>query len=336
MNVLIIGGTGLLGLEAAKQLIDKNHHALGVALPPLPQGVVLPNGYTVVYENYLSMSDQRLLELLKGMQGIVFAAGIDERVEGPAPIYEMYDKYNVQPTKRILELAKTAGVKKAVILGSYFSYAHRHHPDWNLTEFHPYIRSRIAQEEIALGHAANGDMDVAVLELPYIFGTQPGRRPVWTVLLEQILAMKKRTYYPKGGTAMVTVRQVGQAILGALTKNKGGNRYPIGYYNMNWTEMVGLFHQAAGIKRPIVTVPTWMYQLGVNHIAAQKKKSGIDMGLNMKKFTRVMTSELFISKDEGSQFLGVKPDDIRAAILQSASQSLLAMKKQDMVTMKAE
>jgi len=336
MNVLIIGGTGLLGLEAARQLLAKKHHVTGIALPPLPSGVVLPPDYGIIYENYLAMSDERLLELLASVQGLVFAAGIDERLEGAAPIYDMYDKYNIQPVRRLLELGSRAGLKKVVILGSYFAYAHRMHPEWHLDFDHPYIRSRLVQEEVALSFAASGKMDVAVLELPYIFGTQPGRQPVWTVLFEQILAMKRKTYYPKGGTAMVTVTQVGQAIVGALTRNKGGNRYPIGYHNMAWKEMLALFHEAAGISRPIVTVPTWMYQLGIMAIAAKKKKAGIDMGLHMPKFTKVMTSELFIDKAEGASFLGVKPDDIKAAIRQSAAQSILALKTKAMVTMKAE
>ena len=54
-------------------------------------------------------------------------------------------------------------------------------------------------------------MGVGVLELPYIFGTQPDRRAVWVIIIEQLQRFSKRpfTMYPKGGTAMLTVRQVG-------------------------------------------------------------------------------------------------------------------------------
>jgi hypothetical protein len=179
-------------------------------------------------------------------------------------------------------------------------------------------------------------MNVAVLELPYIFGVQPGRRPVWTILLEQILAMKKKTYYPKGGTAMVTVKQVGQAIVGTIDRNKGGHAYPIGYYNKTWVELLTLFHRHAEIERPIATVPTWIYQLGVNRVVKKKAKQGIEMGLNMKKFTPVMTSRLFIDKNEGSESLGVQPDDIDQAIAESVQASLKALQGQAMVGMKAE
>ena len=42
MKVFMIGGTGLLGSEAAKELIARGHEVTSIALPPLPQGAVLP------------------------------------------------------------------------------------------------------------------------------------------------------------------------------------------------------------------------------------------------------------------------------------------------------
>src|SRR5699024_1051484 len=139
------------------------------------------------------------------------------------------------PVKRLLKLAKECGVKHSVILGSYFSYFAKKHPEWKLTKYHPYIRSRIDQEEAAMSFAGK-DFDVAVLDLPYIFGTQPGRKPVWVFLVENIRSMKNATLWPKGGSTMVTVKQVGQAIAGALERNRGGKCYPIGYYNMEWKQ----------------------------------------------------------------------------------------------------
>ena len=35
MNVLIIGGTGLLGSQAARELISRGHTVAGLALPPV-------------------------------------------------------------------------------------------------------------------------------------------------------------------------------------------------------------------------------------------------------------------------------------------------------------
>lgn len=314
MKVFMIGGTGLLGSEAAKELIAKGHEVVSIALPPLPEGAVLPPEMKIEFGNYLEMTDGEIKEKLTGCDGFVFATGVDERVEGPAPIYKLYKKYNIDPVKRLLRLCRECGVKHAVILGSYFSYAAKKWPEKELTKHHPYIQSRIDQETAAMSFA-DENLDVAVLELPYIFGTQPGRKPVWVFLVENVMSMKKVTMYPKGGSTMVTVHQVGQAIAGALERNKGGNCYPIGYYNMTWVELLQIVHKYLGCPgKRIVTIPNWMYAIGGRKIMKEQKKNGIQGGLHMVKFTDIMCSNLFIDKSEGCEALGVTDDDIDGAI----------------------
>ena len=57
MKVFMIGGTGLLGSAAAQLFIDRGHSVRTVALPPLPQGAVLPPEMEITYGNYLEMTD---------------------------------------------------------------------------------------------------------------------------------------------------------------------------------------------------------------------------------------------------------------------------------------
>ena len=314
MKVFMIGGTGLLGSQAAKELIERGHEVSSIALPPLPQGAVLPEQMKIEYGNYLEMSDEQLRGYLEGCDGFVFAAGVDERVEGPSPIYDLYKKYNIDPVKRLLGLCKECGVRHAVILGSYFVHANRIWPEKKLSEYHPYIRSRIDQENVALDYAKEG-MDVAILELPYIFGTQPGRKPVWVFLVKNVMMMKSMTMYPGGGSTMVTVRQVGQAIAGALERNKDGNTYPIGYYNLTWKELLTIIHKYLGVPdKKIITIPKWMFALTGFFIMIQNRFKGIQSGLDMVKLADIMCSNLFIDKSEGSTELGVEEDDIDAAI----------------------
>ena len=86
----MIGGTGLLGSEAARELIKRGHSVTAMALPPLPPGAELPAELKVEFGNYMDLSDDELASKLKGYDALVFAAGIDERVEGPAPVYDMF------------------------------------------------------------------------------------------------------------------------------------------------------------------------------------------------------------------------------------------------------
>lgn len=317
MKIFMIGGTGLLGSEGAKELIKRGHEVTSIALPPLPKGAILPLEMKIEYGNYLNMTDEELKSYFKGCDGFVFAAGVDERVEGPAPIYDLFKKYNIDPLKHLLGLAKESGVKHVVILGSYFAYFEKIWPEKELNKWHPYIRSRKDQEALAMSFA-DDNFHVAVLELPYIFGTQPGRKPVWVFLVEAIKKMKGATLYPKGGTAMVTVHQVGQAIAGAIEKNTGGNCYPIGYYNMKWKDMLKIIHRYLGCpNKLIITIPDWMFKLVGKKVMKEQKKKNIEGGLNLVKFTELQCSNLFIDKSLGCDILGVQPDDIDKAIGES-------------------
>ena len=337
MKVFMVGGTGLLGSEAAAELIRRGHEVVSVALPPLPPGAVLPPEMKIELGNILEMSDDDVKALMSGCEGFVFAAGVDERVEGPPPIYDLYKKFNIDPVKRLLGLGKEIGVKHAVIMGSYFSYLDKKRPEMELTKWHPYIKSRRDQEAAALSFA-DDNFDVAMLELPYIFGTQPGRKPVWLFLVEIIRGMRGSTLYPKGGTTMVTVKQVGQAVAGALEKNKGGNCYPIGWYNMTWKQMLGIMHKYLGCPdKRIITIPKWMFDLNAKKLLKEQKARNVDGGLNVLKLGEIQCSELFIDKSEGCEPLGVQPDNIEAAIGDSIKLCVEILdKKLQTVDMKGE
>lgn len=314
MKTFMIGGTGLLGSETAKVLISCGHEVTSIALPPLPQGAVLPPEMKIEYGNYLEMTDDELRAYMTGCEGFVFAAGVDERVEGPHPIYDLYKKYNIDPINRLLKLAKECGVRHASICGSYFSHFAKTMPELELTKWHPYIRSRIDQENAAMAFA-DEDFSVGVLELPYIFGTQPGRKPVWMFVAEQIRSSKGATMYPKGGSTMVTVHQVGQALAGALEHTQGGKCWPIGYYNLTWNEMLAIMHKHMGCpEKKVINIPRWMFNIGCKSMLKQQKKENIEGGLYLPKLADIQFGTLFIDKSLGCEPLGVEPDDIDAAI----------------------
>lgn len=337
MKIYLIGGTGLLGSQAAKELIARGHTVIADALPPLPEGADLPKEMELHLCDILRHSEETFRKRLEGCDCFIYAAGIDERVECPAPVYDAYIKYNVAPLKKILPIAKEMGVKKAVVLGSYFSMLdHRQYPyaeklPKGLKERNPYIKARLLQEE-TVASFCDENFSAAVLELPYIFGTQKGRQPVWTVLIEQLEPMDKMksTLYPKGGTAMVTVRQVGEAIAGAAEKLgedlKGFHALPIGMTNLTWVEFLTIVYEARGMgARKIRGIPAWVMKLGMGRIIKDYKARGIQSGLDPKYLPYIMNLNLFI-KDDVAKSLGVQNDDIKAAIFDSVSVSVACHK----------
>lgn len=319
MKVFMIGGTGLLGCEAARIFLERGHAVKSVALPPLPEGAPIPEAMELEFCNIYDKSDDEIKAMMQGYDCFVFAAGVDERVEFPAPVYDAYYKYNIAPLKRILPLCKEIGMKNAVILGSYFAYADKIWPEMELTKKHPYIRSRVDQENVAFSFA-DDNFDVAVLELPYIFGTQPGRKPVWVILIEQIKMMDKLplTMYPGGGTAMLTVRQVGEVIVGAAEKSKGAKAWPISMYNQTWKEFLKIVYAARGMgdNRKILSIPAWMMRMGLGKVKKEYAEKGIESGIDVDGLADIMARNLFIDKKYSVE-LGATEDDIVSAITDS-------------------
>lgn len=326
MNVFMIGGTGLLGCEAAHQLIKQGHKVTSVALPPLPEGAPIPEEMEIIFGDINKRTDDEILELLKGNDVFIFAAGVDERVEFPAPVMDYYKKFNIAPLERMFPLCKKAGIKRAVVLGSYFSYLAKIKPEMQCAQKNPYIKSRLMQEETC-ERACDDNFSACVLELPYIFGTQPGRKPVWTILIEQIAFMDKWpfTMYPKGGTAMLTCRQVGQVIAGAAVSDKKGfEAVPIGMYNMKWDKFLGIVYDARSMHgRKIVGCAPWMMKMGMGKVIKEYAEKGIDSGIDPLHLPYIMDYDLFIS-DTYAKELGATEDDIEAAIHDSITVSVAA------------
>ena len=80
MKIFMIGGTGLLGSEAAKELIARGHEVSSIALPPLPDGAMLPPEMKLEFGNYLELTDDELKQHLADCEGFVFAAGVDSDI----------------------------------------------------------------------------------------------------------------------------------------------------------------------------------------------------------------------------------------------------------------
>lgn len=337
MKIFMIGGTGLLGSEAAKELIARGHEVTTIAraIPPSDGG--LPQEMKVAQGNYLEMTEEELREKFQGYDGFIFAAGIDERVISTPPVYELYKKHNVYPIRKLLKIAKECGVRHSVICGSYLAYLAKKWPEKELTRWHPYIRSRIDQENAAMEYA-DENFDVSVLELPYIFGTQPGRKPVWVFLIETISKMKNVTLYIDGGTAVVTVRQVGQAIAGAMERNRGGHCYPVGYYNMSWKEMVEIMQRCMGhTSQKLIYVPRQRCVVESEKLMAKQKSNNLEGGMDAVKLADVQYDKAYIDKAEGSDFLGVTEDDINKAIAESVESCMdFINNKVEMKEMKAD
>lgn len=311
-KVLMIGGTGFLGYYAIRELLKMNYEVTVLALPPMPAEGLFPPEVKITLADLNKLSDEEVGALLKGQDAVVYAAGADDRVVPRRPAYPFFYKHNVEATRRLIGIAKNAGVKKGVVLGSYFAYFAREWPQLELTKHHPYIRSRVEQEEAAF-QAGGKEMEVMILELPYIFGSMPGRTPIWKPLIDYI--RKTGTiFYTRGGTNCVTVESVGAAIAGAVERGRGGQSYVIGDQNLTWIELLTKISRLTGKEKKIVTLPNGLVTIGTAFLKLFHWLEGKQSGLDPIQLVKLQTANTFFDASIAQKELGFASGDLDEAL----------------------
>ena len=319
MKVFIVGGTGFLGYYATLEFLNRGHEVTTISLPDIELGDWFPKDQVEVkYGNVFKMPHDELVELFHGYDAMVYAVGPDDRYTPKAPAYEFFYERLVVSCTEVVKAAREGGVKRCVVLNSYFAYFDRIWPEKNLAEHHPYIKCRIEQAESVI-EAGGDDMDVMVLELGYIFGTMPERIPLWKdVLLERIRKMPI-VMFPKGGTNMITVEHIAEAIVGAIEQGEGGKRYTIGDENMEWKEMLRIMLDAMGLEnKKILTIPTFLATLYGKKLRKDDAKEGLEAGLDHGRlFKDLQAEKTYLDPTPSVEALGYSRGGVREAIIET-------------------
>ncbi len=301
MKVILIGGTGFLGYHAGLEFLRRNHRVTALGLPPLPLDTEYQQRVSFVTLNLETASDQQLLDHFSGQEVLIYAAGADDKVTPKKPAYPFFYHHNVEVTGRVLKLAKQAGIRRAVVLGSYFAHFNRAWPHLKLAEKHPYIRSREQQEKTCF-ELSSDDFKVMVLELPYIFGSMAGRVPLWKPLVE--MARGGQVFFCTGGTNCVSVKSVAEAIVGAAEQGEGGQAYLVGDENLTWEQMFQGFGRGLGREVKVFTLPTLALQAALFFVQVSHQLKGLESGLDPLQYSHVQSAETYFDPTPAQKALG--------------------------------
>lgn len=310
-RILVVGGTGFLGYHIITELLRKNYEVTALGLPPAPSPNLFPAKVKICLLSIDHASDQELYAILKGHDGLVFAAGMDDRKLTRTPAYPIFFHANVDVPARLFTIAAQTGVKRSVVLGSYFTHFNRTWPEMKLAMRHPYIRSRVLQEETLV---AIPGLETCVLELPYIFGAypSPGWKPLWTPLINY-LRQFRTIFYMYGGTACISSRVAARATVSALERGKAGSYFPIGQENLSWIEMLTRLAKADGRTTRVIPLPTWMVKLAMQSLHFIHTIQGKQSGLDLRFFSTLQTANTYIDPQYSQTALGFDLDDLDEA-----------------------
>ncbi|WNV90542.1 NAD-dependent epimerase/dehydratase family protein [Umezawaea sp. Da 62-37] len=284
MKILVVGASGLVGQHVVAVLRERGHSAT-TAARTARAGI----DHAV---DAVTATDADWRDLVAGHDGVVFAAGADDREIPRKPSYPLFHKGNVQPVVRLLGAARAAGASRAVVLGSYYTHFDRVHPEWELAVLHPYIRSRVEQAR-AGREAAGPNLPVAVLELPFVFGRAEGRVPNWSGGLDKWVRSRSPLAVPVGGSAVTTARRVAETAADALERASGAD-IPVVEENLTWTAMISRVAGAAGHPREVRKLPAGVVRAGLGMTGLVQRLTGKQSGLVPSKLADLMLRELFL------------------------------------------
>lgn len=242
MKVLVIGGSGLIGGDAALHLKASGHEVaiMSRKRPEAPALAELP----FVAGDYINddLRDGRL----EGYDALVFSAAADIRnvpMDGSVTPEEVYRKANDEAVPRAIEAARDAGIGSVVYIGTFYPRVAAH----RVGEC-PYVTSRHNTDRAV--RALNSDnFRVCALDLPFVLGHIPGTEVPHIAALVNYAAGNipdLPVFAPPGGTNHITSRSVAEAVLGALENGEGGEAYLIGDENLSWKAYLERWFAAAG------------------------------------------------------------------------------------------
>lgn len=316
-KVLVLGGTGLLGHATIVELLKRDYEVVSLALPPMPVDDLftrLGGRVESVLADVTTLSDDEVSDLLQGCHGVMYAAGADERITPAAPATKFFYEVNVLPTQRLARLAVTAGVEHFVVYGSYFAEFAERLPETGLRD-EPYPLTRLLQEQMAFCEG-EGAMVANSLRLPYIFGTMPGRMPLWKMFSDQLNATDVFPVQESGITASITARQVGEAAVGAMERGVHRGTYAISSHNLRLADlyriMLGRLGRSDKVHLP--DVPVEQIEPAMAALDHEAAEQGVQHAISMQMGARLRSLDLGIDPAETQSLLGFGDDDVVAAI----------------------
>lgn len=245
MRVFVTGANGFLGRAVAERLRAAGAETAGVDLAADPQRAVVAG------------------DIAEAGEWQAAVAGADVVVHTAAIVSNAYDldaswRVNVLGTRRALDAAAAAGVRRFVHISSVRAFSDLGFPD-GVDERHPvrpdgnpYVDTKIASEQVALQAHAAGDVECAVVRPGDVYG--PGSRP-WTLLPLEIIK-SNRFLLPAMGRGVFSPVYVDDLVSGLLLAAEhpaaAGEVFTIGpARGVPAREFFGHYHRMLGTRGPL-------------------------------------------------------------------------------------
>nr|WP_225438502.1 NAD-dependent epimerase/dehydratase family protein [Candidatus Frankia nodulisporulans] len=314
-----MGASGFLGSHVTRQLTERGddvrvwvrRSSSSKAFDELP-----------VRRHHGDLTDDAALrEAMRGVDTVYYCI-VDVRasLRDPAPLFAT----NVEGLRHALDAAVEEKVRRFVFCSTVGTIgrapqggpANEDHPHTWAELGGPYIRSRIAAEELVLSYCRERDLPALVMCVSTTYGPQDYGTAHGQMVAD---AARGRTPIHFGDASMevVDIRDAARAFLLAAEKGRVGERYIISERYMSWRDVLVTAATAGGAKPPRFGVPLPMLKVigRVSDVAARVLRKDLPMN---SVTTRLMYFMPPLDHAKATRELGWHPSPTPDAIRDAA------------------
>lgn len=251
MPIFVTGGTGFLGINLVRLLVDRGQSVRLLVRANSPQVGL----------------DSDLIEMVRG--DVTDAASVRAAMDGCEEVFHLAAwvqvspwgratarRVNVEGTRNVCSAAMELGVRRVVHTSSIATIAAGTLDDPAdestalsvRTPRIPYYETKLAAERVVLEHIERG-LDAVITNPTYLVGPWDVKPSAGRILIN-VAIRRVRFYTSRGGINFADVRKTAAGLLLAMERGVIGERYILGGENLTYREYVRRVAEAAGVPMP--------------------------------------------------------------------------------------
>ena len=265
MKVLVLGGTGQLGSNLVRELLDLGHE-VRVLIRATSQARTL-EGLTLDRVEGDLNDAASLARACDGAQVVYHAAAYYPRYTIPVAAAT---SQALAETKNVLDAMRGASVGRLVFASTLTTIGFPREPDRLADETcpfttrftdNPYLMAKAAMEDAILDAAKGKDGLPAVVVNPTeFFGPYDSKPTSGTLII--MIAKRMMPGYIDGPINVIDVRDVAAGMIRAAERGRVGERYILGNWNTTQKEVNALIAKVAGVSAPFLPAPFSVARFG--------------------------------------------------------------------------
>ncbi len=313
MKALVTGSTGFVGSHIARALVESGHDVRALHRTTSRLDVLAGLKYESAIGDVTDSDSLRTA--CAGIDWVFHVAAVAD--------YWRADKtrlfhVNVEGTRKVLEAAREANVKRVIFTSSVAAIGWRSDGlpsdeslPFNLPpERFPYGYSKVLAEEVVAEAVAAGQ-DVVILNPVVIMG--PGDlNMISGSFITQVKRLQWAVPIASGGVSVIDVRDVARGHLAAAEKGRTGERYILSTANYSHRELLTMIAEIVGAIPPFIRVPDFVLP-PVAALIDLLRKVGISMPVDANQ-TRLGARKAYFDAGKAHTELGVPLIDMRQSL----------------------